>query len=152
MRTLSPIDRHYYTAYKPAVNPTDALRNSRFIVMAYPYLVPSMDPRKFMLADGFVSSVIEFATTLDFPLDHLFNFPACYRSRQLTLREPITRPCNQLCIVNDRFNSLILHSSIGLSIEKNKKKYSATLAVFAAGLPIWQGQNPLRRGGWPSQS
>ena len=49
VRTLSPIDRHYYTAYKPAVNPTDALRNSRFIVMAYPYLVPGMDPRKFVL-------------------------------------------------------------------------------------------------------
>ena len=37
--TQSHIDRHYYTAYKPAVNPT--LHNSRrFIVMAYPYLVP----------------------------------------------------------------------------------------------------------------
>ena len=56
MRTLSPIDRHYYTAYKPAVNPT-LHYSRRFIVMAYPYLVQGMDPRKFVLVPCYAKSL-----------------------------------------------------------------------------------------------
>jgi hypothetical protein len=56
VRMPSPIDWHYYTAYKPAVNPT--LHNSRrFIVMAYPNLALEHEPTKFVLLGPIVEDV-----------------------------------------------------------------------------------------------